>query len=392
MKEKAWKDRLKRLGFSLTAIVLGLVLALLVAEGVLRVTQTTPYHRNALNAFHVADPYLGWRGLAGFQGIFVREDFKAHITLDDRGYRKKASHIEPLSNARKVVFLGDSFAWGWGVSEGELFSDILQDMLGPRYNVINLGINTFGTVQERIQLEREVLPMRPDMVGLLMYSNDFEDNLNGREDTRPYCSQDESGRIVLKNYPITNPIGGGYRSFSRMSYALTYLRYYHGCFREYVDAIERRLKRRFRDRGEKTTRTRSGELEKKPHPFTEEEVAVFDSMLTEMKRLCEENGIRFFLVYVPTADNIADEVPEHDYVSVVEEVCRRRGVRWVNLIPSLKPQIRGTEGEPVYFHGDLHWTPLGHRLAAEALRDRIFKGTSVVWKEHQGPSHLIGVP
>ena len=383
---------MKRVGFSLSAIALGLVAALGIAEGILRITRTTPYHRNALNAFHAADPYLGWRGLAGFQGVFVREDFKAYITFDDQGYRKKASHIEPLPDARKVVFLGDSFAWGWGVSEGELFSDILQDMLGPRYNVINLGMNTFGTVQERIQLEREVLPMKPEMVGLLMYSNDFEDNLNGRENTRPYCEQDESGRIVLKNFPITNPIGSSYRSISRMSYALTYLRYYHGCFRETVDAMKRRLKRRFRDHGEQAARIRTGEPAKKTHPFTKKEVAVFDSMLADMQRLCEENGIRFFLVYVPTADNIADEIPEHDYVGVVEEVCRGRGLRWVNLIPALKPQITGTEGEPVYFHGDLHWTPLGHRLAAEVLKDQILQGTSAGEEAGRAAFSPIGAP
>ena len=147
------KGAFKKTVFSLTAILLGLLLALAVAEAVLRLTKTTPYHRNALNAFHAPDPYLGWRGLPGFSGTFVREDFKALITINEKGYRKKQARVTPLPNARKVLFLGDSFAWGWGVSQGELFSDVLQDLLGPRYDVINLGINTFGTVQEWIQLE-----------------------------------------------------------------------------------------------------------------------------------------------------------------------------------------------------------------------------------------------
>ena len=243
------KAAFKKTVFSLVAILLGLAVALTIAEGILRLTNTTPYHRNALNAFHEPDPYLGWRGRPGFTGTFVREDFKAIIAMDDKGYRKKHAKTQPLPDAECVVFLGDSFAWGWGVSQGELFSDVLQDLVGPRYNVINLGMNTFGTVQEWIQLEREVLSMKPSRVGILFYANDFEDNLNGRGDSRPYCEV-ENGRVVLRNIPIAHPIGGNMRSIMRNSYALTHARYYHNIFREYVELAKKRIKRWIRENRE----------------------------------------------------------------------------------------------------------------------------------------------
>ena len=388
MNPSALTSGLKKTLFSLVAILLGLVLALLIAEGALRLTRTAPYHRNALNSFHEPDPDLGWRGLPGFTGVFVREDFKARIAINDQGYRKKQAPTRPLPDAEKVVFLGDSFAWGWGVSQGELFSDVLQDLLGARYNVINLGINTFGTVQEWIQLEKEVVPMRPARVGVLFYGNDFEDNMNGRGESRPYCEV-EGGRVVLENLPVANPIGGGMRSVTRHSYALTHLRYYHNVFREYVDLAEARLKQWLPDRGESgQERSDPGEGESADgeEPSEGEQVAVFEHALSRIALLCRANGIDLFLVYVPTGENIASGRPEYEHIQIVRRLCRRHDIPLVDLMPDFIAGITGTEGEPYYFPLDLHWTPEGHRLAAEIIHERVFKARAAGALNVLGPA------
>jgi lysophospholipase L1-like esterase len=328
-----------------------------------------------VNSFHEPDPHLGWRGLPGFTGVFVREDFKARIAINEQGYRKKRARTQPLPDAEKVVFLGDSFAWGWGVSQGELFSDVLQDLLGPRYDVVNLGINTFGTVQEWIQTEEEVVPMRPARVGVLVYGNDFEDNLNGRGESRPYCEV-EAGRVVLRNLPVANPIGGGLRSVTRHSYALTHLRYYHNVFREYVDLAEAHLKQWLRERrqgGEERRSPGKGEGAEEEEPSVAEQAKVFEHALSRIAGLCRSNGIDLFVVYVPTGDNIASGRPEYEHVRIVRSVCRRQRIPLVDLMPDFIAGITGPEGEPYYFPLDLHWTPEGHRLAAEIICRRMFE-------------------
>jgi|GEM_PF-762736 len=375
MYPSAFRSGFKKVLFSLVAVLLGLLVALLIAEGALRLTRTAPYHRNALNSFHEPDPHLGWRGLPGFTGVFVREDFKARIAINEQGYRKKRARTRPLPDAEKVVFLGDSFAWGWGVSQGELFSDVLQDLLGPRYDVVNLGINTFGTVQEWIQTEEEVVPMRPARVGVLVYGNDFEDNLNGRGESRPYCEV-KAGRVVLRNLPVANPIGGGLRSVTRHSYALTHLRYYHNVFREYVDLAEAHLKQWLRERrqsGEERRSPGKGEGAEEEEPSVAEQVKVFEHALSRIAGLCRSNGIDLFVVYVPTGDNIASGRPEYEHVRIVRSVCRRQRIPLVDLMPGFIAGITGPEGEPYYFPLDLHWTPEGHRLAAEIICRRMFE-------------------
>jgi lysophospholipase L1-like esterase len=318
----------------------------------------------------VADPYLGWRGLRNFTGIFVKDDFRATIAFNEKGYRKKSSKITPRPGAKKLVVQGDSFAWGWGVGQGEVLTDILQDKLGPNINIINYGINTFGTVQEKIQLEREIVPLKPDWVCLMFYCNDFKDNLNGRNDNRPYCKV-RGGEIVLKNYPIQNPIGSFYRSFTRISFVLTHLRYYHNYFKEYVKMAGDYL---IRDTDE-GLKNNPGEENGTEIPVNRESIAVLGHYIHLIQKICDQNHIRLFMVFVPTGENIGEKKwdTEYGYFNTVKEVCDENGILLLNLIPAFESTITGRNGEPMYFSDDPHWTAEGHRLAAEVIGKEIRK-------------------
>ena len=109
----------------------------------------------------------------------------------------------------------------------------------------------------------------------------------------------------------------------------------------------------------------------------EERVTVFEHALSQIARLCREDGIDLFVVYVPTGDNIASGRPEYDHIRIVRSVCRRHDIPLVDLMPEFIAGITGTDGEPYYFPSDLHWTAEGHRLAAEVIRREVFRKASV---------------
>ena len=48
--------------------------------------------------------------------------------------------------------LGDSYAMGWGVEQGESFPEILEAATGLR--VLNAGVPSYGTPRELLMLER----------------------------------------------------------------------------------------------------------------------------------------------------------------------------------------------------------------------------------------------
>ena len=63
--------------------------------------------------------------------------------------------------------LGDSFTWGYGVADDEVFTEVLEHNLaerGTRCEVINTGVSGWGTDQEYLFLTDEGFKYEPDLV------------------------------------------------------------------------------------------------------------------------------------------------------------------------------------------------------------------------------------
>ena len=88
------------------------------------------------------------------------------------GFRDR--EVSPKSPDRyRIVVTGDSFAWGQGVEERERFSNLLEEFLGPRYEVFNFG-RPGNNMPEHLEVLAQVLTIAPDFVLLELYINDFE--------------------------------------------------------------------------------------------------------------------------------------------------------------------------------------------------------------------------
>ena len=86
------------------------------------------------------------------------------------GYRDR-EHFD--TSATKIFVLGDSFVSGLGITDPRnRFSDRLQDRLGPKCRVYNLGWNGADTREEYRRLMAH--PLKPDVVILVYYLNDIE--------------------------------------------------------------------------------------------------------------------------------------------------------------------------------------------------------------------------
>ena len=82
-------------------------------------------------------------------------------------------------NRTKVIVVGDSFTTGHGIKDAKRrFSDLLQDTLGARYRVFNLGRNGSDTRDEMARLQ--TFPYKPDVLVLQYYLNDIEAAAKGR--------------------------------------------------------------------------------------------------------------------------------------------------------------------------------------------------------------------
>lgn len=98
--------------------------------------------------------------------------------IDGNGFRrvyKQAPATE--SDARVILFLGDTETFGYGVSYHEAFPAVAAQELGDRYHVKNLGVVGYGPDQSWLQLKRYLsnFPRPAGIVLTLAAANDFED-------------------------------------------------------------------------------------------------------------------------------------------------------------------------------------------------------------------------
>lgn len=98
------------------------------------------------------DPVLGWR-LTPNHAVQVgfRKDLLQHVAAD--GWR----HV-PGSDAtvgRRVAIYGCSFTYGTGLADDETFTALLQRGL-PAVRILNRGVGGHGTVQNLLQLRRDI--------------------------------------------------------------------------------------------------------------------------------------------------------------------------------------------------------------------------------------------
>ncbi|MFN7972656.1 MAG: SGNH/GDSL hydrolase family protein [Acidobacteriota bacterium] len=77
----------------------------------------------------------------------------------------------------RIVGIGDSVMFGWGVEEEETYLHRAGELLRPSLpdvETVNLGVPGYNTIQELALLERHVVDLQPAWVALGFIGNDFE--------------------------------------------------------------------------------------------------------------------------------------------------------------------------------------------------------------------------
>jgi lysophospholipase L1-like esterase len=138
-----------------------------------------PYHMQGM----VSDPELGYvhpKGVSYSLG-------KAKVVLNSHGMRGEEIVFDKPAGERRILVLGDSVAFGWGVSQGETFSDRMEPLLrartGERWRVVNAGVNGYNSEQQAVFLESRGWRYAPDVVVLVFVDNDVDPRLVPNEAT-----------------------------------------------------------------------------------------------------------------------------------------------------------------------------------------------------------------
>ena len=101
------------------------------------------------------------------------------VRINSHGLRGREIDYPKPPGAHRVLMLGDSLTFGWGVAERDVTSVRLEALLrrrdpAARWEVINSGVGNYNTRLEVHYLEREGLRYAPDVVVLNYFINDAE--------------------------------------------------------------------------------------------------------------------------------------------------------------------------------------------------------------------------
>jgi hypothetical protein len=150
---------------------------------------------------HRHDPELGWLPIPNSVGMFA-----GSRTIGIRHNSLGLRDVEPARTDRPtVLFVGDSFVWGYDVEASERFTDLLRTEL-PGVEIVNAGVNGYGTDQEYLLLDRIWNAFRPNVVALnFTAANDRDDNTHNMISDgyyKPYLAQAADGTWGFRGQPV----------------------------------------------------------------------------------------------------------------------------------------------------------------------------------------------
>ena len=108
------------------------------------------------------------------------ETGKVHYRVNADGFRDRSYQRPKPEGVWRIVVLGDSLAFGWGVSADDTFPKVLEALLAERVpelqiEVLNLGVSGYNPYTEARLLEDLGLSYQPDLVIAQFCINDLND-------------------------------------------------------------------------------------------------------------------------------------------------------------------------------------------------------------------------
>jgi hypothetical protein len=255
------------------------------------------------------------------------------------GYRDVERALPKPAGVRRVVSLGDSFAWGVGIEHDDTYARRVERILdrrpGERWEVVQLARPGMGTVEQAEQLAGEGFAYGPDVVVLGFVLNDSEDENAAEarrardwEETRRERQQRRAGGRLVDRSALWRFVAGrleatGQNRRRLEAYRSQFLPAYPG----WVSCRQ---------------------------------------ALARMGALCREHEVPFVVMVFPLfADPLDERYPFADIHARVAQAAREAGAVVVDLLPA----YRGLRSSLLVVDGanDEHPNEIAHRIAAQEL-------------------------
>lgn len=389
--------------FAVRAALVAAGLAVACLAGELLVRAVAPQQRAlsvALRGLCRPDSELGFVMVGGFRRRVHTETFSCDVRTNSIGLRDREPD-PPRAGTFRLLGLGDSFAFGVHAgAEANCFLEQLETRLQrllaaqPEHaaagrewtsaDVVNAGVDGYGTQQEVGLLQRLDPVLHPDAVLLAFYlGNDFTDN-SGR--TR---------MTVVDGYQMLEASARGYRETFRPLHKR--LRLWLHARSELYLLLKRHLLHPIRSRAAGAVANRkdfdyyiydagfAASLRREPSPDLAAGIEATRQALAELRLWRDAHGPAL-VVAIPAEQQVDPaarrlwvqrfglEMEAFDYELPQQRLaalCDEAGLPFFDLTPRFAAQT--ALGDELYLPHDNHWNVAGHALAAETLLEPVLK-------------------
>jgi len=388
-------SKLKNLGVNVGLTLGGLFMGVVIGEIGLRAAKIEGYPKigdlvdSAPTNFHTADRNLGWKLKPGASGEWNGEGASL-VQVNSEGLRDREHTKAKPPNTLRVAVLGDSFTEAIHVPVEQTFWSKLERKLGnceavkgrKKVEVINFGVQGYGTAQELIMLRKKVWDYSPDIVILAFFiGNDVINNSPKLEYDRyrPFFAYDASGKLVPDmSFRNLAPIDRNERAVSfvdRMPSSIVN----NSRILQVIKKVD--LDRKKRELSEDFTNLSAQNFQEPQDAAWQEAWRVTEGLIVTMRNEVVQKNADFLVVTIgdpmqvrPEAQTRKDFMTKNNLQDLfyperrLEKLGAREGFRVLNL----SQQFQGyTEKYQVCAHGfensvacGGHWNELGHRLAS----------------------------
>ena len=394
---------MRKLLQNLAMVFFSLLFTLALLEGAARIFKL------GTGLFWQPDDELGWVNIPDARGWeSCYGECQIRVTINSQGLRDREIPYEKEPGTTRILMLGDSTTAAMQVMLEDTFVKQLESKLNENtgsWEVINAGVNAYGTDNELLFYRLEGQKYEPDIVFLNMYlANDIYNNnpvlelRYGGQSAKPYFILDDDGELELQNFPVENTTTFWTKvgTFLKKNFQLPrfvaqtlslrgeipgwlspIVRLFGGG-RGAVQAGNNGAQVQDNAAGEGTEETavqtpprRPDICDTDPLPIIENAWSVTEALILELQDEVEANGAQLAVLVIPAAPQI--EPPEGDaawYCNAPNETLTtfldEAGIPYLDMLPIFREEA-DAGGGPYYFERDFHMNVQGHNLATDLL-------------------------
>lgn len=325
-----------------------LLLMTAIAEGTTRFFHLAPVLPSNVNIFKTDEnlPYA-IRPHAQCEWELRTGESRFSCSHNSTGLRDTEHSFKKPKNTYRILGLGDSFTYGYGVSFEQTYLYQLEKMLshknstGTNIEIIKAGMPGYWPEPERILLEKYGMQYMPDLVLVGFTPRDVTDTFSGNA----------SYKVSRDGYLMP---GGVFSNLSNQLYVHSHF------FRLLITKLWRVFKFNFFDRWSAIYQN---------HGFHEKDWLKIENEYLAMLSIVKKAGANLVIVHIPEIIPLQNNVDKSYPSRRLSNWCQSNGVSFIDVLPAMEEK----HNIDSFYWKEGHCNAKGHTMIAKTIAAFLLK-------------------